>query len=381
MVRPAIDAARGFADPGPRRSTRATAHGSSRAADPQSFRSMASTSAPQTPDDAAVVASRQGDDGPARLGRLRRRFRTSPERMLLAARLALFANVGIMLTGALVRVTGSGLGCSNWPKCQTEVLPSHVHTPTLIEFGNRLLTFGVSATAIFAIFCALTRVRWRRDLVLLSVWLLGGIFAQAVIGGLSVLYDLDWIWISAHYLVSISLLLIPAALLVWRAGEDTSAKRDHQATDRLTGRAVAALLPLGLLALAAGTLATAAGPNSGGEGTGDVVKRFDVHGTGTLEWIVQRHGAIAAIFGIGIIAVWSLAKARGAGERLTLTLTLAGMLVGVQGVIGLIQYGLELPGGLVWVHVTLATLTWVTVVWAWQVAGPGTRPPDGEAPR
>ncbi|WP_320670255.1 COX15/CtaA family protein [Patulibacter defluvii] len=336
---------------------------------------MASTSAPQTPE--GFSGSSTTDDGPARLARLRRRFRTTPERMLLAARLALIANIGIMLTGALVRVTGSGLGCSNWPKCDTRVLPSQVHAPTFIEFGNRLLTIGVSATAIFAIFCALTRISWRKDLVVLSVWLLGGVFAQGVIGGLSVLYDLDWIWISAHYLVSITLLLIPAALLVWRAGEGTAAKRDHQANDRLTARAVLTLLPIGVLALAAGTLATAAGPNSGGESTGDVVKRFDVHGTATLEWIVQRHGAIAAIFGIAIIVVWSLAKARGAGERLTLTLTLAGMLVGVQGVVGLIQYGLELPGGLVWVHVTLATLTWVAVVWAWQIAGPG---PRGSAP-
>jgi cytochrome c oxidase assembly protein subunit 15 len=290
--------------------------------------------------------------------------------MLLAARLALAANVGIMLTGALVRVTGSGLGCSNWPKCDTRVLPSQAHAPTFIEFGNRLLTFGVSAAALFAIFCAMTQLRYRRDLLVLSCLLLVGIFAQAVIGGMSVLYDLDWIWISVHYMVSITLLLVPAALLTWRAGRDTAAPRDHQATDALTSRTVASLLPIGFLALVAGTLATASGPNGGGSGTGDVVQRFDVRGTGTLEWIVQRHGAIAAIFGIAIIAAWGIAKARGAGERLTLTLTLAGMLVAVQGMIGLVQYGLHLPGGLVWVHVTLATLTWVVVVWAWQVAGP-----------
>lgn len=318
----------------------------------------------------ASTATAPPDAGPRFAQALRRRVRTTPERMLLAARLALIANVGIMLTGALVRVTGSGLGCSNWPKCDTRVLPTHAHAPTFIEFGNRMLTFGVSAAAIFAIFCALTLASYRKDLLLLSLGLLGGIFVQAVIGGMSVLYDLDWIWISVHYMASITFLLVPAALLAWRAGLGTKAPREHQAKDRLTARAVQVLLPLGFLALVAGTLATAAGPNSGGESTGDVVKRFDVHGTGTLEWIVQRHGALAAIFGVAIVVVWSIAKARGAGERLTLTLTLAGMLVGVQGMIGLIQYGLHLPGGLVWVHVTLATLTWVVVVWAWQVAGP-----------
>ncbi|WP_210491600.1 COX15/CtaA family protein [Patulibacter sp. SYSU D01012] len=313
------------------------------------------------------------NDGPRRLRGLRRRFQSPPQRMLLAARLALIANIGIMLTGALVRVTGSGLGCSNWPKCETEVVPTQAHAPTFIEFGNRLLTFAVSATAIFAIFCALTLIVFRRDLLLLSLWLLVGIAAQAVIGGMSVLYDLDWIWISAHYMASIIFLVVPSALLVWRAGIGTKARRVHEATDRLTGRMVFALLPLGAVALWAGTLSTAAGPHSGGSGTGDVVKRFDVHGTGTLEWIVQRHGAIAAIFGLWIIAAWAVAKWRGAGERLSIVLTIAGMLVAVQGMIGLIQYGLELPAGLVWLHVTLATLTWAAVVWAWQVAGPGHR--------
>jgi cytochrome c oxidase assembly protein subunit 15 len=289
--------------------------------------------------------------------------------MLLAARLTLIANVGIMLTGALVRVTGSGLGCSNWPKCDTDVLPTKAHAPTFIEFGNRLLTFADSAAVIFAIFCALTLVTYRRELVWISVGLLGGIVLQAVIGGLSVLYKLDWIWISAHYMASILLLVVPAAILTWKAGRDTKAPREHLAPDRLTARVVFGLLPLGALALWAGTLATAAGPNAGGSATDDVVNRFDLHGTGTLEWIVQRHGAIAALFGIGIIAAWAIAKRGGAPERLTLALTLSGMLVALQGMLGLIQYGLELPGGLVWVHVTLATLTWVSVVWAWLVAG------------
>ncbi len=293
--------------------------------------------------------------------------------MLLAARLALIANVGIMLSGALVRVTGSGLGCSNWPKCDTRVLPTQAHAPTFIEFGNRMLTFAVSATALFAIFSALTLAVYRRDLLWLSVGLLGGVFAQAVIGGMSVLYDLDWIWISAHYMVSLLLLVVPAAILTWRSGIGTKAPRKNLAKDVLTARVVFALLPIGALALWAGTLATAAGPNSGGSATNDVVKRFDVHGTGTLEWIVQRHGAIAAIFGIGIIVAWAVAKWRKAGERLTLALTLSGMLVAVQGMLGLIQYGLELPGGLVWVHVTLATLTWTSVVWAWLIAGPAKR--------
>jgi cytochrome c oxidase assembly protein subunit 15 len=320
-----------------------------------------------------VDPASSAESGPRRAQFLRRRYTSSPERMLLAARLALIANVGIMLSGALVRVTGSGLGCANWPKCNTRVVPDEAHAPALIEFGNRMLTFAVSATAIFAIFCALTMVHYRKDLLRLSVWLLVGIFAQAIIGAASIFLKLDWVLISAHYMVSLLLLVVPAAILTWKAGHGTKAPRQHLAADALTSRATFALLPIGAVALWAGTLATAAGPNSGGSGTNDVVRRFDVHGTGTLEWIVQRHGAIAAVFGIAIIVAWAVAKSRGAGERLTLVLTIAGMLVAVQGMLGLIQYGLELPGGLVWVHVTLATLTWATVVWAWLVAGPAKR--------
>ncbi len=312
-----------------------------------------------------------------RLGWLRRRVTSSPERMLLAARIALITNVGIMLSGALVRVSGSGLGCSNWPKCETRVLPTEVHAPTFIEFGNRLLTFAVGAAAIFAIFCALTQLRYRRDFTVLSLILLLGVVLQAVIGGLSVLYGLDWIWISAHYLASILILLVPATMLVWRAGEGTSVPREPGAPDRTVRNAVLALLPLGVLALAAGTLATASGPHGGGAGTGDIVERFDIHGTGTLEWVVQRHGAISAIFGIAIVLAWVLAKTRGAGPRLQLTLTGAALLVALQGVIGLIQYGLELPHALVWVHVALSAITWVAVAWAWQNAR--LAPPRGGA--
>lgn len=324
---------------------------------------MARTTSPPS-----VDATGETAPAPRRLRWLRSRFTSTPERMLLAARIALVTNVGIMLSGGLVRVSGSGLGCSNWPKCETRVLPTEVHAPTFIEFGNRMLTFAVGAAALFAIFCALTQLRYRKDFTVLSVMLLVGVLAQAVIGGLSVLYDLDWIWISVHYLASILLLLVPAVMLVWRAGEDTTVPREPGAPDKLTRNAVLALLPLGVIALAAGTLATASGPHGGGAGTGDIVQRFDIHGTGTLEWVVQRHGALSAIFGIAIVVAWVLARTRGANARLTLTLTGAALLVAAQGVLGLIQYGLELPHVLVWFHVAFSAITWVAVAWAWQNA-------------
>ena len=309
-------------------------------------------------------------DVPGRVASLvGRRLEVSPERALLIAKIAFAALVGIVLSGALVRVSGSGLGCPNWPRCDTRVTPTELGAPVAIEFGNRLLTFLVSASSLGALLAGLARRPYRRSLVVLPLVLVAGVALQAVIGGISVLVDLDWQVVALHYLVSAAM-LVPAAMLVWRAGLDTPAPpRSPQAGDRLVGRVVSALLPLGLLTLLLGTLSTAAGPHSGGTGTGDVVQRLDVRGQATLQWIVERHGVVAAIFGVAVVVAWLLAGSRGSSRRLTGALALSGMLVGAQGLVGLLQYGLELPGELVWVHVALATLTWAAIVWSWQLAG------------
>lgn len=300
---------------------------------------------------------------------LRERLEISPERGLLIAKVAFAALIGIMLSGALVRVTGSGLGCPSWPRCDTRLAPTEIGTPVVVEFGNRLLTFVVSAAVIAAIVAALTRRPYRRDLTRLASLLLGGVLLQGIIGGISVLVDLHWPVVALHYLVSAAM-LVPAAMLVWRAGHDTPAPpRTPQAGSPLVARFVQGLLPLGFLTLVLGTLATAAGPHSGGEGTGDVVTRFDVRGDATLQWIVERHGLVSGLFGVAIVVSWVLAGRRGASRRLTGALALTGMLVGVQGILGLVQYGLELPDTLVWLHVSLGTLTWSALLWARQLSG------------
>ena len=126
-----------------------------------------------------------------------------------------------------------------------------------------------------------------------------------------------------------------------------------------------------------GTFATAAGPHAGGAGTGDVVERLDAFGPHTLRSLIHLHGHLAAALGFAAIAVWALALRRRAPGPLRRSLTAACLLLGLQGVIGLIQYHTNLPAGVVWVHASLPAALWGVLVWSWLAAG---RPAPARAP-
>jgi cytochrome c oxidase assembly protein subunit 15 len=131
---------------------------------------------------------------------------------------------------------------------------------------------------------------------------------------------------------------------------------------------VRALVPLGQLTIVVGTMATAAGPHAGAH-KGELVRRFTFKGGSTLRWLVERHGVAAMLFGLAAIGVWFLLRRRGGDARALRPLTfLLGMLA-FQGILGITQYGLHLPAGLVWIHVASATLTWMTVLWTVATAG------------
>ena len=130
---------------------------------------------------------------------------------------------------------------------------------------------------------------------------------------------------------------------------------------------VRALAPLGALTIFAGTAATAAGPHSGGV-SGQRVRRLHFEGADTLNWIVHRHATIAALFGVAVIGVWLLQRHR-ASERTLEPLTLVAILLAAQGLVGTVQYELHLPADMVWVHVGLATATWLALLWSIAAAG------------
>ena len=125
---------------------------------------------------------------------------------------------------------------------------------------------------------------------------------------------------------------------------------------------------LGALTIFAGTAATAAGPHSGGV-SGQHVHRLHFKGADTLTWLVHQHAVIAALFGVAVILVWLFARHRGGSERVMEPLTVLGVLLAAQGLVGSVQYELHLPSDMVWVHVGLATATWLVVLWSVAVAG------------
>jgi cytochrome c oxidase assembly protein subunit 15 len=287
--------------------------------------------------------------------------RISPERYALIARVALVMLTLIVLTGAAVRVTGSGLGCPTWPKCTDTSLYTQLTTHGVIEFGNRMLTFFVGFAAIGAFAGSFLRDPRRKDLIWLSLLLPMGVVAQAVLGGFTVLYDLAPGFVMSHYLLSM-LILVACVALDWRAHREPPAEGQAPG-DRLVARSVWGLVGLGAITIFAGTAATAAGPHAGGAGTGDVIKRLDFKGAETLRFVVEQHARLATVLGIAAVALWFVLRRRGAPAAQVRALTVLCLLMAAQGVVGGAQYALELPAEIVWVHVTLAACTWLSILW------------------
>jgi len=281
---------------------------------------------------------------------------------------SVIANAVIISTGAAVRLSSSGLGCPDWPQCtQASVVAAHSAGQstlnTWIEFGNRLLNFPLVVIAgLTFIACLRYRPdgRRRRDLVWLSAVLPLGVIAQAVVGGIVVLTDLNPAMVSAHFLLSTAIILTAAVVLHTWVGEGEGPARSLVRTDI---RVLAGLL-VGATAvmLAAGTVVTGSGPLAGtrvdSHGQRSTVPRFHF----ALENITQLHadvgwfiGALAVALVIGLR--FSAAPRRTAG----LGWLVLGWL-GVQGIIGYVQYFNHLPAGLVWVHVASSVVLWILVL-------------------
>jgi heme a synthase len=304
--------------------------------------------------------------------RLQSRLEISPERYAQVTLVALAALALIVLTGAGVRLTGSGLGCPDWPRCyggNTPPLESHA----VIEYGNRLLTGFVGLAVIAASVLAWFRRPYRWHLALFGALLPLGVIGQAILGALVVKYHLAPGLVMSHFILSM-MLLDAAFALAWCSRYEPWERR--RSADRLSVWAVRTLIPLGQLTILAGTIATASGPHAGAH-EGQLVHRFAFEGTATLEWVVQRHAALAAIYGFAAIGVWFLLRRPGTDSRALKPLTLVIGLLALQGAIGGIQWALELPAGIVWVHVAVATGNWLAMLWA--VASAGRLDPQGGA--
>lgn len=300
-----------------------------------------------------------------------RRFSISAERYQVITLIALITLVGIVFTGAGVRLTASGLGCPDWPKCYgSYVAPAQINA--WIEYGNRLLTGIVSAAVIAASLMAFFRRPYRKHLVWIGALLPLGVIAQIVLGALVVHYHLPPELVIFHFIVS--LILIDAAFaLFWCSRHEPGERR--YSTDWISTWSVRALIPVGQLTIFLGTITTASGPHPGDHNE-EMVRRFDFRGPETLEWIVQRHAAAAVIFALSVVAVIFIVRRSGGDRRAQKPLLVILGLVCFQIALGITQWQLHLPAWMVWVHVATATVLWVSVLWAVAKSGqitPGTR--------
>jgi cytochrome c oxidase assembly protein subunit 15 len=296
---------------------------------------------------------------------LRARLYVDEERFRILALTALVLLTLIVFTGAAVRLTDSGLGCSTWPRCTTghggHLYPSLSIHP-LIEFSNRAISSLVGVICAVIAIASLTRKPFRRDLALLAWALPLGVVGQAFLGGYTVKADLAPGFVMSHFMLSM-VILVFAVALAWRATHAPGTLTPS--ADRLVAWTTRLAAVFCALTLVAGTAATAAGPHSGGSsGQDHFIKRLTIKGPDTLEWAVNNHGIAATLFGVLIITIFFLKRRRGQPWDPAEPITLLGVLLAGQGLLGAVQYELKLPAGMVWIHVAMATVTWVVTLWA-----------------
>ncbi|MQA95804.1 MAG: heme A synthase [Streptosporangiales bacterium] len=289
-------------------------------------------------------------------------WRPTPSSLRGFALAGIVVNCGIAVTGATVRVTGSGLGCPEWPHCTPDSLvpvadPEHDPINMAIEFGNRQLTWLVFAVAALCLIAAYRShrsdgpLRGRRDLVLLAALQPVGVAMQGVVGGIVVLTDLHPAAVAGHFLASIAMIVAAVALWV-RSGESGGPVRS---VVRPELRILALVLVAVTAALiVAGTVVTGTGPHAG-----DIkAPRYALD----IVTVTQVHADLVYVT-VGLtFALWLALRLT---DSPRLARRRAAELLGIellQGGIGYAQYFLGVPAALAALHVLGAVLVWVAVL-------------------
>lgn len=276
----------------------------------------------------------------------RPRRRVSPQRFSQLCLITFIALGLIVISGAAVRLTGSGLGCPDWPSCYHHQLQASASIHPIIEFGNRLVTIALCILIGITIAAAHLRSPKRRDLIVFSWLLAAGVVGDAVLGGIVVYTKLNPYLVSVHMWLSLGMLVVGVVLFhrsKYQYGSAARAEVASQAT-RNVARLISGVF---ILVIIAGTGATGSGPHAGGSQGQLVAKRLPF----ALHDVAMAHAAIATAF-IGLVAATFLmlegmgapGRLRGGAKRLLIVSCL-------QGLIGFIQYATHLPAWLVEIHV------------------------------
>jgi len=267
------------------------------------------------------------------------------------------AQCGIVVTGAAVRVTGSGLGCPTWPECTGgSIVPVRHQEEGLhkyIEFGNRTLTFVLVIVIALCLLAAWRQVPRRKPLVLLAGAGIAGIFAQAALGGVTVLTKLNPWTVAAHFLLSMAL-IAAAVVLVDRDADEGDAPPVARVRPeiRVLGRVMVALT---LVVLTLGTVVTGSGPHSG---DADEPARFGFDPR-SVSWL--HADSVLLLVGLLVALVLALRLTDGPADLRKRTWFLV-VVVLAQGLVGYVQYFTGLPEAIVAAHVLGACLVWVGVL-------------------
>lgn len=278
------------------------------------------------------------------------------------SRISLASLSAIIITGSLVRLTGSGLGCSDWPQCSSTKFVDVSTGHAAIEQINRLFTGIVSAAVIAAVLGSFFVTPRRKSLIWLSSGLVAGVLVQVILGAVVVLTGLNPWSNMAHFLVSLA--LVTTAVFLVEHADATNVERvfavgDQTAPTRpMTKRFADLILGLGGLAIILGTLVTGAGPHAGDENA--IRLSFD------LRSITRIHSATVLLC-IGATLIFFAQIRRNTTEwmRLKAKLELFLFVAVAQGGVGYLQYFSGVPAQLVAIHVAFAVAMWISVLRLW----------------
>jgi len=286
----------------------------------------------------------------------------APKFLRRVANLMVITQSAIVITGASVRLTGSGLGCSTWPECTPGSYtpsPDQPEAPlhAWIEFGNRLLTFVLFLNALVLMISIL---RNRKELFGLGAIQILGILAQAVLGGITVLTGLNPATVAGHFMLSIILIAAALSLRQRIYGKSPSGL----IVSKLTRNLARALVILTFVVLIAGTIVTGSGPHAGDS----TAERFPLDAR-TVSWI--HADLVIALIGVAIALLISIQVGESGATREILGARIKVFLLAslVQGAIGYTQYFTGLPEVLVAFHILGSILVWLS---AWNLVITGS---------
>lgn len=284
------------------------------------------------------------------------RFAISPETYAKVTLWALVLIGLIVVTGGAVRLTQSGLGCTDWPTCENNRIYPAWQLHGWIEFGNRLITGAVSAAVVAAVLASRLRRPHRRDLTWLSWGLVAGVVGQIVLGGIVVLSHLWPPLVMGHFILS--QILVVNAVVLWHRARRPDDLKTTRWPDRSTQRFATILGVLTAVAILTGTVVTGTGPHSGSH-EGELIERLPF----AMTTVARIHGIADFAVIVTILALTVYLRRSGAPRNLLARVELVLVFGLLQAAVGYTQYLTGVPPLLVTLHILGATLICGSVAW------------------